>query len=123
MIDLGVGVGAEEMNRKRKNNKNNPDDRTAHNDLLVPEARARSKVTDHAVRRGRGGRQVGRGGREGQRQRRCEGTSRVTAEKQEGPLVLPAAGPQVCLLQVFFLESVVGCIFPLPTLQLARHGS
>lgn len=34
------------MNRKEE--KKNPDDQTAHIDLLVPEAKIRSKVTDHA---------------------------------------------------------------------------
>lgn len=77
------------------------------------------------------GRQVGEGKQErAQRQRTCEGASHVTMGKREGAadqeaepslaglLVLPAAGPQVGLLQMFFLES----IFPLPTLQLAQHG-
>lgn len=62
MIDLGAG--ADETNRKKgKQNKNNPDDLTAHIDLLVPEAKVRSKVTDHALRWGAWG-QVGGQGRQ-----------------------------------------------------------
>lgn len=38
------------MNGKKK--KKNPDDRTARVDLLVPEAKVRSQVADHALRWG-----------------------------------------------------------------------
>lgn len=57
----GVGVGADEMNGKRKKRKKkNPDDRTAHVDLLVPEAKVRSQVADHALRWGVWGQAGGR---------------------------------------------------------------
>lgn len=51
-------MGADEMNGKKK--KKNPDDRTAHVDLLVPEAKVRSQVADHALRWGVWGQAGGR---------------------------------------------------------------
>lgn len=63
LIDLrggvGWGWGADEMNGKKKEKKN-PGNRTAHVDLLVPEAKVRSQVADHALRWGVGGQAGGR---------------------------------------------------------------
>lgn len=109
-----MGVGADEMNGKRKKRKKkNPDDRTAHVDLLVPEAKVRSQVADHALR-------WGVWGQAGGRTDSTDGAGEP-AEPPRGSGRGRRANRTV-LLQVCSLERVVGHILPIPAPQLARHG-
>lgn len=115
---------------KRKRKKKNPDDRTAHIDFLVPEAKVRSKVTDHALRWGAWGQAGGRGEGRARRQRRGGGASQVTTGKREGPAdqeaELPAppgpAGRQDGFIAGVFPGERGGAHLPSPRPQLARCG-
>lgn len=123
----GLG-GRGQMNGKRTQN---PDDRTAHIDLLVPEAKVRSKVTDHALRWGAWGQAGGRGQRRGEDS--TDGGSQPSHHREAGGAgdqdrAVPGCrcsgqpAAKLVLLQVCSPERVVGRIFPLPTLQLAWQG-
>lgn len=131
------GGGADEMNRKRKKTKTKQKQTqtTELPTLTYLSQRRKSEARSRIMLSAGGvwGRQVGEGRQKrAQRQRRCEEASQVTTEKRAGWLtgqsrpgcwaLGPGALADKSLLQVFSLKSVVGHVFPLPTLQLARHG-